>query len=579
MSRFLWKIRAALYRLDRANSAMWNRLRARGARPRKVPEKFAHYPEHRSLGSFDTGQELKEGVFYYAGERLAAPTRSIWSVASPAPEFTAETHGFNWLDDLAAVGDAESCALAQAWVLEWIRRYGTGKGPGWTAALTGRRILRICSHARFLLHNLDATARHRIFSSLARQLNYLGKSWKHEATGRQRIEALAGMVYAGVSFAERRKTLDRINSAIGHECSRSIDARGEIPTRNPEELMELFTQFVWVYRTLEDAGVTPDPRLVAALEHTAPTLRALRLGDGTLTRFHGGGRGREGRLDQVLSDSRIRGSRAGELAMGFDRMTAARITLIVDCAKPPVLSASAHGHASTLAFEMSSSRQPIIVNCGAGRAFGEEWEHVSRATGAHNTVVVGNRSSSIIDKPGFVSDTFGERLLKTPQTVTRARSTDRQGTWLLTSHDGYADSFGVIHQRRLFLGPDGKELRGQDTLEARTDAQRVIADRAGAIPFEARFHLHPDIRAQIIEDEKAIALLLPNKEMWVFRHQGGELALENSVYLDQWRLKPRATKQIVVSSRVVEYAGQITWIFKRVKDGERTPVAEREAPT
>ncbi len=576
MSNLLWKIRAVLYRVDRANSAMWNRMRARSAKPRKVPEEFSHYPEPRSLGSFDAGQELKEGVFYFAGERLAAPTRSIWSVTSPAPEFTAETHGFHWLDDLAAVGDRESCELAQAWVLDWIRRYGTGKGPGWTAALTGQRILRICSHARFLMHNLDKTAQHNIYASLARQLNYLGKSWKHEPSGRQRIEALAGLVYAGVSFAERRPALDRINAAIGQECTRNIDTRGEISTRNPEELMEVFTLLVWVYRTLEDAGIQPDPRLLSALEHIAPTLRALRLGDGTLTRFHGGGRGREGRLDQVLSDSRIRGSRAGELAMGYDRMTAARITLIVDCARPPAFAASKHGHASTLAFEMSSSRQPLIVNCGAGRAFGEEWEHVSRATGAHNTVVIGGQSSSVIDTPGFVSDTFGERLLKTPQTVTRARSTDRQGSWLLTSHDGYADSFGVIHQRRLFLGPDGKELRGQDTVEARTDAQRATVDKAITTPFEVRFHLHPDVRAQMTEDQKAIALLLPNKEMWVFRQDGGEMALETSVYLDQWRLKPRATKQIVVSSRVVEYAGQITWIFKRVKDGERISVVERE---
>ncbi len=576
MSNLIWKIRAALYRMDRANSAMWNRFRARRAFARKVPTAFHHYTEPRSIGSFEQGELLKNRRFFFAGEQVAAPTRSIWSLPSPSPEFTANLHGFNWLDDLAAVGDPVACELAQSWILDWIRRYGSGTGPGWTAALTGRRILRICAHARFVMHALDDHAIETVFRSLARQLNYLGKSWRKEQAGQPRFEALAGLIYAGVSFKGRERSLIAANAALGAECDREIGIDGDIATRNPEELMELFTLVTWVCRTLQDADVQPDPRLLCAMERVAPTLRSLRLGDGTLTRFHGGGRGAEGRLDQVLSDSRIRRSRAGELAMGYDRLTAARITLLVDCAKPPTFTASRHGHASTLAFEMSSARQPVIVNCGAGQKFGAEWEHVSRATGAHSTVVVGGESSSVIDTPGFVSRTFGERLLHTPQTVTRTRSTDRQGSWLLTSHDGYAETRGVIHQRRIFLSPDGKEFRGQDTLSAKTDAHKALLDKSRKTPFAAHFHLHPDVRARLDDDARTVSLHLPNNEIWVFRQDGGKIRLETSVYLDQWQLKPRASKQIVVSSRVVEYGGQITWIFKRVQDGERTPIVERD---
>jgi len=577
MSSLNWKIRAALHRLDRANSAMWNRSRARRAKPRNIPQKFSHYPEPRSIGSFDRGEQLKNGAFYFAGKQLSAPTRSIWSIASPSLEFTQETHGFNWLDDLAAVGDNEACALAQFWLLDWMRRFDDGTGPGWSAALTGRRVLRICAHARFLMHGLGADKKALVYRFLARQLNYLGKSWKKETDGLPKIEALAGLVFAGVSFDGRQSQLAEANRALGDVCGTFISPAGEIATRNPEELMELFIVLTWVYRTLEDADILPEPRLVEALQGMAPTLRSLRLGDGTLTRFHGGGRGREGRLDQVLSDSRVRGSRAGALAMGYDRLTAARITVLVDCARPPAFIASKHGHASTLAFEMSSSRIPLVVNCGAGQKFGTEWEHTSRATAAHSTVVVGDESSSEVDSPGYVSRTFGERLLKTPQVVTRARSSDLQGSWLLVDHDGYAAKFGVIHQRRLFLSPDGKELRGQDTVLAKTDAQKAIIDKAFHTPFDAHFHIHPDVKVQKTEDKKAIALQLPNRELWVFRQEGGFLSLESSVYLDQWHLKPRATKQIVVSSNAVGYAGRINWIFKRVRDGERMSVIDRDA--
>jgi len=70
--------------------------------------------------------------------------------------------------------------------------------------------------------------------------------------------------------------------------------------------MEVFVLLVWAARVLEEADKKPDPRHLAAMERIAPTLRTLRLGDGSLARFHGGGRGIEGQLDQALAESGIR---------------------------------------------------------------------------------------------------------------------------------------------------------------------------------------------------------------------------------------------------------------------------------
>ena len=582
MSNLSWKLRAVITRMGRVSASMGNRLRAKRAKPRNIPDDIIHYTEPRAIGSFEVGQQLIDGQFFFAGELIKASSKSIWSISSPTPDFTAEMHGFNWLDDLAAVGDMQARQLAQAWSMDWITRYDNGKGPGWTPALTGRRMLRICAHARFLFQDMEKPHGRLVMRSLARQLNYLGASWKKETAGRPRLEALAGLIFAGVSFEGREKSLAMANKAIGGECKRHIGTNGEIVTRNPEELMEIFTLLTWVFRTLEDANVTPDKRLIAALERIAPTLRSLRLGDGTLTRFHGGGRGREGWLDQVLSDSRVRKSRPGELAMGYERMTAARITLLVDCAKPPALPVSHHGHASTLAFEMSSSRYPILVNRGAGQKFGVKWERACRETSAHNTITIEKTSSSRIAPVGIVSNTYGERLLDTPANVTRSRKADQQGDWLLATHDGYSDAYGLVHQRRLYLSPDGREFRGQDSLTATTEVERKQFKQATAhasnlgITYRAHFHLHPDVKSKLTDDGKSIALQLPNKEVWVFRHEGGQVALESSTYLDQWRLKPRATKQIVVTSRVVDYSDRITWIFRRVNDGARIPAESRE---
>lgn len=227
----------------------------------------------------------------------------------------------------------------------------------------------------------------------------------------------------------------------------------------------------------------------------------------------------------------------------------------------------------------------MVVNCGAGQKFSAEWERTCRATASHNTVSIEKFSSSRIAPKSVISDTFGERLLDRPTKVTRNRKADRQGNWLLATHDGYDSSHGLIHQRRLYLSPDGREFRGQDSLGATSEDQRKRFKAAIAtvpslgVGFGAHFHLHPDVHCKISDDHKSVALQLPNQEIWMFRQEGGLLSLENSVFLDQWRHKPRATKQIVVTSRVLDYSSRITWIFKRVKDSERSPISKRESET
>ena len=60
---------------------------------------------------------------------------------------------------------------------------------------------------------------------------------------------------------------------------------------------------------------------------------------------------------------------------------------------------------------------------------------------------------------------------------------------LEASHDGYVKGFGLVHQRRLILGNDGKEVRGEDQLTPK--GRRKIREAA---PYAIRFHLAPGRR-------------------------------------------------------------------------------------
>ena len=91
------------------------------------------------------------------------------------------------------------------------------------------------------------------------------------------------------------------------------------------------------------------------------------------------------------------------------------------------------------------------------------------------------------------------------------------------SHDAYVAPYGFLHLRKITLSPQGLMLTGAD---------RLIAARPGAgqLPFAVRFHIHPDVRTSRLEGG-GILLKLPSGEGWRFRAGGGDISVEESVYL------------------------------------------------
>ncbi len=554
-----------------------HRLHARLARLARPATGFVSQPEPRTIGTYAKGKQLIAGNFLFAGFLIEGPKRSLWDLPSPDPAFTADLHGFRWLDDLAAVGDGPARQRAQDWTFGWVAAFGTGSGPGWTPDLTGRRIIRWINHAIFLLNGADRARADAFFRSLGRQTAFLSRRWRAARPGLPRVEALTGLIYAGLSLTGMERHVTPAVAALARECRDRIDSGGGIASRNPEDLLEVFTLASWATSALRQSGRTPPADISEAIARIAPTLRALRHSDGGLARFHGGGRGQEGALDRALAEANVKPAHATGLAMGYARMHAGRTSIILDAAPPPAGRVSVEAHASTLAFELTSGRRPVIVNCGSGASFGPDWQRAGRATPSHSTLGITGISSSRLGPDGKGQ---GDMLLEAPDQVWTQSDADMDGLRLLAGHNGYAATHGLTHVRQLELSVDGRGLSGEDTLGAMTAADRRRFETAfdatamQGVRFDIRFHLHPDVDAEIDLGGSAVSLALKSGEIWVFRHDGvASLSLDPSVYLQKGRLKPRPARQIVLSAAVIDYACQICWTLAKAQD---TPAAIRD---
>ena len=555
-----------------------HRVHARISTMARPATGFTSMPEPRTIGLFARGKQLVAGNFLFAGHLVAAPDMSIWDIDVPDEVFGQDLHGFAWLDDLAAVGDTAARERAQVWLWRWIDRFGRGRGPGWTPDLTGRRLIRWISHALFLLRARDAEQSEAFYRSLAQQTIFLSRRWHKTLPGLPRFEALTGLIYAGLALEGMGRHVDPARRALDKECKRQVDAQGGIPTRNPEELLEVFTLLTWAATALGEAGQTVSDAHMQAIERIAPTLRTLRHADGGLARFHGGGRGLEGRLDSALAESTVKTRQADGLAMGYARLSAGRTSVIVDASPPPRGESSVNAHASTLAFELTSGRRSVVVSCGSGASFGEEWRRAGRATPSHSTLSLDGLSSARLGELG--RGWREEQLVDAPRDVPIQMSQAPDGLRFEGGHDGYLRTHGLTHARTLELTFDGRGMAGEDLLVALEDSARRRFDRLmdahalQGVPFDIRFHLHPDADAELDMGGAAVSIALKSGELWVFRHDAvAQVALEPSVFLEKGRLKPRATKQVVLSGVAMEYATRIRWSLSKAHE---TSVAIRD---
>ncbi|WP_435139791.1 heparinase II/III family protein [Pseudopelagicola sp. nBUS_19] len=554
----------------RCTSAI-HRVHARISTMTRPATGFTSMPEPRTIGIYARGKQLAAGNFLFAGHLVTKADTSIWDIDAPDDVFTQELHGFSWLDDLAAAGDTQTRELAQTWVWCWIDRFGRGRGAGWTPDLTGRRLIRWISHALFLLRARDSEQSEAFYRSLAQQTIFLSRRWHKTLPGLPRFEALTGLIYAGLSLEGMARHVEPAIKALDKECRSQVDEQGGIPTRNPEELLEVFTLLTWAATALSEVGLTASEMHRQTIERVAPTLRTLRHADGGLARFHGGGRGLEGRLDSALAESPIKKRQADGLAMGFARLSAGRTSVVVDASPPPRGESSINAHASTLAFELTSGRRPVIVNCGSGASFGEDWRRAGRATPSHSTLSLAGLSSARLGEEG--RGWRDEKLVEGAREVPILMSKAPDGLRFEGGHDGYERTHGLTHARTLELTFDGRGMVGEDLLVALDDRAKrrfdciMDANVLQGVPFDLRFHLHPEADANLDMGGGAVSIALKSGELWVFRHEStAKLAVEPSIFLEKGRLKPRGTKQIVLTGVALEYSTRIRWSLSKADE-------------
>jgi uncharacterized heparinase superfamily protein len=538
------------YRLHRfAWRTPFHALRLRG----RVPLKLIAVPKDPISGDKAAGEALLDGRLVHNGTEVAVATLDFATIGLPA-DFSAYLQSFAWLRDLSAAATRERGAkLAESITRKWLAAHAEQIGePAWRADIWGRRILFWTAYAPYILSSGDLVYRSSLLYSLARGARHLERTADKALPGLPRIAAWSGVIAAALVVQGGPARLKSGEAGLARALNLSLHDDGGLVSRSPTQqlaVVELLGQLRAVYT----AGRREVPEWLSdALASSAGALLSVTLGDGALSSWQSGHMMNRRRVAAAAEGTGldIRPLRQTR-GWGYQRMEAKTSLLVFDAAPPPPPRALAGACASTLAFEFSDGANRLIVNCGgageSGGALPEALAHALRSTAAFSTLALGDRNSTAIHQDGSLGKGVAAVELVRDETA---------GIRVEASHDGYVRRFGLIHERRLNLSSDGRELLGEDRLIPAGRRRRF-----DPVPYAVRFHLAPAVEVTSTADGQG-ALLRLKGAVWQFRCRGGQLSAEDSLWIDG-EARPHGTLQLIISGEAPAGGMTISWELKR----------------
>ncbi|MSO71119.1 MAG: hypothetical protein EXQ88_03780 [Alphaproteobacteria bacterium] len=521
---------------------------------RRAPVALRLIPPTPFAGDALKGAALARGRLPLGDDGLGLDLGQSWTPAGADRQTIKALNGFEWLADLRAQGGADARRRARELVARWIDDFPVWHEITWAGDVLGRRLYNWLAAFEFFAASAEEDFCRRVMDSLIRQARHLARTLP-EGDGLDRLAALKTLVVAGLALDGYESWIERNLRQVLRTLDRQLLHDGGHASRNPSAQLELLRHLIELRAALRAGEREPPQGLDRAIDRSSVMLRMLRHGDGRLAQFNGGREEAREEVEQALAQAWPHARTPAEAPeWGYDRMSAGRTLLLIDTGRPPPVDHAQHAHAGPLSFELSSGRERLIVNAGGRPGERDGWRMAQRSTAAHSTLTVDD-TNAVELLPGGFGRVMGK--------FTRARTEVDGNHWLDAAHDGYRHAFGLLHRRRIYLDAGGDDVRGEDTLTRIGDGRRV------AQSCVARFHLHPNVRAALVDGGRAALLRLPNGGGFRLQASGAQLALAESIYFGGPGAA-RPTQQVVLSAEITgsgapgEVAARLRWTIKRV---------------
>ena len=559
------------------------RIRARQLAQRQLPARPlppARTPRLRPVasaplfGDAKAGADLAAGVWEFSGQRIEVGAGHPFGLTLPSERFADWVHGFGWLPDLLSAPGGDDAA--KRLVLEWMAAF-PAKTQNRFVDDPDRLARRLFQWGRAFDALSDAAG--TVADRYHLQIRRLRAAERDLTPGLAQLRSASAVVMFNARLQDKGETglMRALDTLDAHLAVQVLPDGGHV-SRSPLATLTALEIALVTDAVLGARGVSGSAALGRAIDRLGPMVRTLTHTDGTLGVFQGGSAGDPDRIKAILNAApgEVQGFAFGPHT-GFHRLDLGENVLLVDTLGVAPRPFDLDAHLAPLAIELSTPEGRLIVNCGWHAGAAERWHRPVRSAAAHSTLILDDRSPGAILEPGWAQDALGAAVSRDPGKVTARRKEQVGGIWLECTHEGYKAEYGLVHRRRLFMGEDGDDIRGEDSLLVPVGDTPLRRDR---VPFALRFHFHPDVRVSLAQDLSSALLVQRGRAGWRFRTDAGPLAVEPSIYLGGGPRPVRAQQLVIRGEAYGDGDGQgrdnrVRWSLRRLRprrttDGEGT---------
>ena len=562
-----------------ADQAQWAELTGKSGAPINVspvhrlrisgpgPVGLSALPMDNHPANRARGEAILQGRWKFGSAQIETPPgHSPWGPEFPSLHFADRIHRFHWLRDLAACG-AEGEARASALVAAWAEAHGKWEDFAWRLSVTADRLINFICAGPWLFARLEPADRAHLLESIGRQIRHLQFSGPEETDPVSRFRIAVALCLAGAATDDGRKALEAGLAMLEAECAVQILPDGGHISRSPEQLAHALLDVQAVEDLMLRLGMSAPAFLTRLQPRMAAMLSFFQTADGGLLPANGGGDAGDGLARAAL---RPHGALSAKFAFArlsaYQRVQAEDLTVYIDAGTGPVRPHGARAHAGALALTVDDGPERIITSCGASQEIEPALRDAARRTAAHSVLCLNGEDSAVVT----LDPTTGVRAPAGPAQLAVRRMEEGEQYLLEGQHAGWRVRHGLIYRRRLYVAMNGARITGEDSLSRpMSDAPPGVP--GGPIPYEIRFHLHPDVQVLDGPDNRTVFLGLPVRQrVWRFRSEA-LLSVEDSRYWGSGAV--RKSQQLVIrgtadpSADGSQAPNRVRWALSRIEPG------------
>jgi uncharacterized heparinase superfamily protein len=562
-----------------AEDAAWLELAGRSGAPVQAspvykmrisgpaPSGLIAIPKDLRPSNRERGEAILNGKWRFGGSTVETPPgHAPWGPPFPSLHFADRIHRFHWLRDVASFGSPGE-ARGRALTVAWSETFGKWENFAWRLGVTADRVVNLLCAGPWLFGGLQGEMRVGLLDSLGRQMRHLQASAIDECDPQARFRIGVALTLGGAALEDNRKALEAGLQMLEAECASQILADGGHASRNPEALAEALLDIQSVEELMLRMGIAAPTFLTRLQPRMAAMLSFFNLPDGGVLVANGGGDASGGAAHAALRPHGGLNSKFSFARLSaYQRVQAEELTVYVDAGPGPERPHGGRAHAGALAIAVDDGPERIITSCGCNPDLEPALKDAARRTAAHSVLSLNGEDSAVFT----LDPATGLRAPEGPAQLSIRRLEEGDQYLLEGQHGGWRVRHGLIYRRRLYVAKDGARMTGEDSLSRPMSDTAPMAS-SSLIPFEIRFHLHPDVQLVDGPDDRTVFLGLSRRQrVWRFRSET-LLSVENSRY---WGSEAaRKTRQLVIRGVAdpradgTQAPNRVRWALSRIEPG------------